>query len=77
MRTMVDVLTLSATPIPRVPEGLQLRQLPQPETHDVGLDQLVLGWFHRCLHPPMRNGSYQRLRLLQTLNSEPNYFCGY
>ena len=40
----------------RLREGLFLRELPEPPPHDVGVDQPVLGRFHRCLCPAMRDG---------------------
>ena len=60
-----------------VRQGLQLRELPQPPAHDVGVDQPVLGRFHGCLYPALRDGTSARLRFLQTLTSEPIFYCGY
>ncbi len=44
-------------------ENLQLRQLPQQTPHAVGVDQSVLGRFHRCLRPPLLDGHLARLAI--------------
>ena len=41
--------------------------------HDVGVDQLVLGRLHRCLHPPLRDGHLARFQSFSILTSNRNF----
>ena len=44
-------------------QSLQLRELPEPPPHDVGVDQSVLGRFHGRLCPPVRDGHLARFEI--------------
>ena len=55
LRHLVGGFLDSKTKAPTCAKGLQLRELPEPETHDVGVDQFVLGWVHGCLHSSLRD----------------------
>src|SRR5271154_2287745 len=64
-----------AVKISGVCKRLCLRELPESPSHGLGMDQFVLGWFHRCLYSPLLNGHLARFSIFLKLKffAMPDY----